>query len=393
MEKYKLDAKISGLIEYINIIIASIYNIETNDTELTDSVALLREAKKTALTIENEEDLNRLKDKIVIIDKKIKFYLDSHKRELTGREKALIERGYDEETVRRLSSFSEKEIHEIAENIFQKLTDGCTATDKPVCIYLGGQPGCGKSTLSRKIKNSGIENGIVELGLDNYRTYHPNYIEMEKEIKKHWKNKTPTRDDTPGNDIADFTHNFAGYMTDILTDLAIKRQNNKSYNIVFEWGMREPNGPLATMKKLKEHNYTNIVNFIAVHKDVSLEACEIRADIMNGQEHIVRRVPDYFHKMCISQLPNSVDTIYEIGYNKERIIDSFNITNRTGKTIWNPESKTMPGEIYNRYLNDKTLTRNFINEPDLAMKSYIEETQGIEKEQIEDEENIKSINM
>ena len=170
MEKYKLDAKISGLIEYINIIIASIYNIETNDTELTDSVALLREAKKTALTIENEEDLNRLKDKIVIIDKKIKFYLDSHKRELTGREKALIERGYDEETVRRLSSFSEKEIHEIAENIFQKLTDGCTATDKPVCIYLGGQPGCGKSTLSRKIKNSGIENGIVELGLDNYRT-------------------------------------------------------------------------------------------------------------------------------------------------------------------------------------------------------------------------------
>ena len=323
MEKYKLDAKISGLIEYINVIISSIYNIESNDNELTDSVALLREAKKTALTIENEEDLNRLKDKIVIIDKKIKFYLDSHKRELTGREKALIERGYDEETVRRLSSFSEKEIHEIAENIFQKLTDGCAITDKPVCIYLGGQPGCGKSTLSRKIKNSDIENGIVELGLDNYRTYHPNYIEMEKEIKKHWENRTPTRNDTPGNDIADFTHNFAGYMTDILTDLAIKKQNNKSYNIVFEWGMREPNGPLATMKKLKEHNYTNIVNFIAVHKDVSLEACEIRADIMNGQEHIVRRVPDYFHQMCITQLPNSVDTIYKTGYNKERIIEFF----------------------------------------------------------------------
>ena len=176
-------------------------------------------------------------------------------------------------------------------------------------------------------------------------------------------------------------------------NLAIKKQNNKSYNIVFEWGMREPNGPLATMKKLKEHNYTNIVNFIAVHKDVSLEACEIRADIMNGQEHIVRRVPDYFHQMCITQLPNSVDTIYKTGYNKERIIDSFNITNRTGKTIWNPESKTMPGELYNTYLNDKTLTRNFINEPDLAMKSYIEETQGIEKEKIENEEIKKSINM
>ena len=49
MEKYKLEAKISGLIEYINIIISSIYNIETNDTELTDSVALLREEKKKLL--------------------------------------------------------------------------------------------------------------------------------------------------------------------------------------------------------------------------------------------------------------------------------------------------------------------------------------------------------
>mgnify|MGYP003318895747 CR=1 FL=1 len=39
---------------------------------------------------------------------------------------------------------------------------------------------------------------------------------MEKCIRKHWKNRKESINDTPGNDIADFTHWFAGDMTDRL---------------------------------------------------------------------------------------------------------------------------------------------------------------------------------
>ena len=73
-------------------------------------------------------------------------------------------------------------------------------------------------------------------------------LEIEKCIKEHWKNRTETENDTPGNDIADFTHFFAGAMTDKLMEKCSKL----GYNLILEWGMREPTGPLKSMKELKE---------------------------------------------------------------------------------------------------------------------------------------------
>ena len=396
MDDYRLNAKINGLIEYINIIITSIYDFEktnNNYDELNESITLLREIKKEVEIINNEKDIDILKEKITEIDEQIKDYFKNHERELTGREKALVERGYDKETVLRLSSFENDEIQAAAAIIFQKATIDCKKVSKPICIYLGGQPGCGKSTLSRKIKNSDIENGILEIGLDNYRTYHPHYIEIEEAIKNHWKNRQVTNNDSPGNDIADFTHNFAGLMTDILTDMAIEKENGKSYNIVFEWGMREPTGPLSTMKKLKENGYSNIVNFIAVDKKTSLEACDLRANIMNNQNHIIRRVPDYFHELCIKTLPDSVNTIYQNGFVKDKTIDLFNLTDRTGKIIWSPDNELLPGKIYDAYLNNPNLSVGFENTADLAEQSYTEETQGLldSNQKIKDETQEKNI--
>jgi UDP-N-acetylglucosamine kinase len=378
---YKITAQVSGIIDYINIIIRTIEELKKTDydkyIDLKESITILEQIKEKSLLINTEKSLEALKDEITNIDKRINSYLNNNERELTSREKALVEKGYDKETVLKLTSFSETEIREIANEIFEKQSKSCSKTNDPICIYLGGQPGCGKSTLSRKIKNGNIEKGIFDIGLDNYRTYHPHYIEMEEEIKKHWEKRKETENDSPGNDIADFTHNFAGRMTDILTELASEKKDGKAYNIVYEWGMREPEGPLKTMRELKEKGYKNIVNFISVDKKTSLEACKLRADVMNNQEHIIRRIPNYFHETCIEQLPRSVDEIYKRGYEEERIIDSFNLTDRLGKIIWKPGDEIKPGELYNSYLNDTSLTKT--NSELLALQSYREETQGFQE--------------
>lgn len=46
--------------------------------------------------------------------------------------------------------------------------------------------------------------------------YHPNYLSIEEVIKEHLKDRKVTFNDSSGNDIEDFTHNFSGIMTDRL---------------------------------------------------------------------------------------------------------------------------------------------------------------------------------
>lgn len=293
---------------------------------------------------------------------------------LSGRLEALISRGYPREDVIRLSSYTKEEFDLAATVAFNRITKGCDPVDNPICIYVGGQPGCGKSCLSLNIKNS--TKNIVEIGIDNYRTYHPHYLEIEEYIKNHWKDKKETENDTPGNDIADFTHQFAGAMMDELVDKACKKENGKSYNLVLEWGMREPTGPLKSMEDLKSKGYYNSVVFVCVNKEISLEACNIRSNIMKDKNHIIRKVPPVFHKLCVDTLPDSINKIFQDGTSK-KILDTMSLCLRDGKVIWDKSSKDMPGEIFKKYLNISELTENYRNSNILASINNNKESNGI----------------
>ena len=147
---------------------------------------------------------------------------------------SLIERGYSIDEVVNLSTYTDDELNMAVEFAFEHISKNCVPVDDKIAIFVGGQPGCGKTILSMELKNR--INNIVEIGIDNYRMYHPKYLEMEKCIRNHWKDKKENINDTPGNDIADFTHVFAGAMTDKL----IEKCSTLGYNLILEWGMREP---------------------------------------------------------------------------------------------------------------------------------------------------------
>ena len=105
---------------------------------------------------------------------------------MNNRLQSLIDRGYSKDEVLELSSYSEEDIEYAVEKAFDHISRNCNKVSNPEVFYIGGQPGCGKSVFSMKIKNQ-IKN-ILEIGIDNYRMYHPNYLKIEKCIKKHCKN-------------------------------------------------------------------------------------------------------------------------------------------------------------------------------------------------------------
>ena len=351
MNDYSMKALKGGIREYIDILI-SIYYIYDN----IDNIDNLKKIYNKLDGINNYKDLEIIKKDIITIqdnteidlEKKIvnenSLFID----ELSVRENDLINRGYSRELVLDLCSYNQEQLEKIVDIILYDISKNCKTVSNPLCIFIGGQPGCGKSTNSLKLKESFSTEGAVEIGIDNYRSYHPNYLRIEDAIREHWKNRKITSNDSPGNDIADFTHRFASEVTDCLVDILINK--NKKYNLIIEWGMRTPDEPLKMMKILKEKGYKNIINFVVVDEKSSYNACIIRADSMDGLKHIVRRIPKYFHDLCVKTLPNSCNKIYKEGFIKNNYIDHFILISRDGNTIWNDSFVEEPINTYKEYL-------------------------------------------
>ena len=180
------------LLDRVHDIIGIISNfINSNKSkdisELEKYYELLDKIEVVINNITSIKELDSYKDTINNIDNLVtKFISDFNKRPLSSREQALVDRGYDEEKVRKLASFDERLLDPITDEIVNRITIGCGRVDKPICMFLGGQPGCGKTTTSLRFKTTSFsKDGIVEIGIDNYRTYHPHYLEIEDEIRKH----------------------------------------------------------------------------------------------------------------------------------------------------------------------------------------------------------------
>ena len=268
--------------------------------------------------------------------------------------KDLVDRGYDINEVESLISFSDDELDYISDLIFTNDSAGCFPQEKPVAVFIGGQPGSGKSVMSMKLKST--YPSFFEVAMDNYRMYHPNYRQMEKTIKEHWISRDVKENDTPGNDIASFTHGFSGELSDIM----INKAKEQKMNMLIEWNMREPYGPLEAMKDLKSRGYTIIVAVVSVNKDISEEAYKKRADIMNTGERTMRRVSERFHSSCIRDLPSSVNYIKEHGVD-QGIIDNMVIVDRNDFILWDQDSELLPGDI---------LRDNFTKKQESSVNDY-----------------------
>ena len=292
-------------------------------------------------------------------------------KELTGREKALISRGYNTNDVLRFSRVPEAEIEAAAATIYAELIKSVLPADEPVCHYVGSQPGSGKSTLIRQVKQSRLGTQFVDLAMDDYRSFHPYYAELEEIIEKHWVGRKETPDDMPGSDIADFTQNFAGRTVDILEEKV--SSGDVRYSILYEWAMRSAAAPLKSMKTLRDRGYKINVNFIAVNKAVSLDACRQRSIIMNSKGRVIRAIPDFFHSLSVESIPDACNEIYSKGH---ELIDNFFITDRNGDVLWRKGDPGLPGDLLRDVFENGPI--NIENVDHYSEAAYEQESRGFE---------------
>ena len=284
----------------------------------------------------------------------------------------LVNCGYEAEEVIDLISYKKEDMEFLSESIFEKDSKACFPKEHPTAIYIGGQPGAGKSILSMAVKKSAPN--YVEIAMDNYRTYHPNYEAIEECVKNHWENREWQENDTPGNDIAHFTHNFSGEMIDAIIEKAM----DKKLDVVIEWNLKEPYQPLNSMKELKQKGYQIHVWNLAVSKDISKEAYQMRADVMNDYGHIMRRVSKNFHDSCIAGLPDSLNYLKVHGVD-EGIIDQLCVVDRSGKCLWDKTSEGLPGDVLKQKIEEHKENALSYNNTDFAKFSYLREGEGLQQ--------------
>lgn len=113
-------------------------------------------------------------------------------------------------------------------------SDEIKTSKNPVGYVLGGQPGAGKSSLTKAILHN--SQNTISIDLDNYRRWHPFFSEIQK---------------TYGKESSRITQKFAAKILDAILQRAI----NKKLNIIIEGTFRTADVPLKTLKTLKDNGY------------------------------------------------------------------------------------------------------------------------------------------
>ena len=217
--------------------------------------------------------------------------------------------------------------------------------ENPQGFVLGGQPGAGKSSLTEIIKNN-LHDNILEINGDNFRKYHPNYKNLQKE---------------KGQDSSIHTQEFAGKMTNAILNKAIQEK----YNIVIEGTFRTVEAPLKTLKQFKDNGYETNVLVQTCKQDISWASCIERYEkALIETPNEARFTPKEHHDLVVKNLAKNVKEVAKSG-----LVDNMQVFARlpvkgnpnefTQKEIYNSNSKKM--------VNSATIEKHIFGERKISL--------------------------
>lgn len=167
----------------------------------------------------------------------------------------------------------------------------------PLATLIGGQPGSGKSELTKYIKSQN-ENTIAIDG-DYIREFHPHLEEIVKEY---------------GMEYPKVTQPFVNRAVEQLID----DLSRDKYNLIIEGTLRDINVPIKTARMLDERDYLVELYIVATNKELSWQSTIERGDNMEDSGKIPRYVDKAHHDRIAEALPETVmdlvneESIYNI---------------------------------------------------------------------------------
>jgi predicted ABC-type ATPase len=185
-----------------------------------------------------------------------------------------------------------------------------TPQARPTAIFLGGQPGAGKSqTLAAAIDDLRTKGGAAMIAGDDLRPLHPAYGQLMQ---------------TDDKNMAFFTQGDAGRWVHKALDYAAQHK----INVVFETTMRTPAEVAPLLQKFKDAGFRVEARVLAVAPHLSEQGILQRyADQVQKDGH-GRMVPPAIHDAALTGLLGSVEKIQN-----NRLADSVTVYRRGNEEV------------------------------------------------------------
>lgn len=192
---------------------------------------------------------------------------------------------------------------------------------KPLAVFLGGQPGCGKSTAVRQcaaVFDTG--EGFVHVDVDRNRELHPAYLPLvTNPVTERLAPSAVQRDCSAWADRL----------------LAAGIENNR--NLLVEGTLRAPAQVRVAADSVRAAGYESEARIIVAHEKTSEVALLHRFEHEKDGQGYGREIPFDYHSLAASGVVDSVASIED-----EKLFDSLVLVDRRGKTIY--ENRLVNGE-------------------------------------------------
>lgn len=225
-----------------------------------------------------------------------------------------------------LTYITEKQYEIQYRRIEKELRQQKVAVKKPTAFLLGGQPGSGKTTLHTLIQRQ-MNNNVITIDNDRYKTYHPNYAELEKKY---------------GKEVTQLVTPFSNRITEKLIELL----SSESYNLIIEGTLRTIGIPIQTAKLLQTKGYMTNLYVMAVPKTISyLSTLERYEDMYVSDPATARSIFKSVHDEIVSKLPNNLDSLF-----RKSIFRDIRLYTRESECIYS--SKETPSKSPKSVITD-----------------------------------------
>ena len=172
----------------------------------------------------------------------------------------------------------------------------------PKAYMIGGQPGAGKSTSTEALVKE-FNNNILKIDMDDYRKSHPNYEQINQVY---------------GKEASLYTNKFAAEVRDVI----MKRALDNKYNVIIDGTMKNHTLAEKQINQLEKAGYSIETRIYTCSKELSLQSIENRYQKAIIQGQIPRYVPKEFHDSVLTELPKTIDKLYQSG--KIKIVEVYN---------------------------------------------------------------------
>ena len=200
------------------------------------------------------------------------------------------------------------------ESIKPQVFGNTTQSENPTTVFLGGQPGAGKTKGQAIIKRQFGSKRIAQIVGDDFRLFHPDY--------RHLLETDPLR-------MPEVTAPAAGAWV----RMSVQYAHENQISCIIEGTWRNPDTVLNTASEAKALGRATRAVLVAVPPALSLTGIAERfyRDMLGGKP--ARWTPPTAHDETIKNLTNTVRLILT-PENAQSLMDEVTITNRQGELLY-----------------------------------------------------------